>query len=116
MKIGDVSRETGLSTSRIRFYERTGLITAAERAGNGYRDYNPDIVPLLLFIEQAQALGFTLREISGAGPTTGDHIVRCDHVISLLKTKLESVDALILAAKERRARIAALIADFEGPG
>jgi MerR family transcriptional regulator, copper efflux regulator len=41
MRIGELSRQTGISTSRIRFYEKHALLPKAIRAGNGYRAY-PD--------------------------------------------------------------------------
>lgn len=37
MKIGDLAKRTGLTASRIRFYERVGLLKAVERTTNGYR-------------------------------------------------------------------------------
>ena len=37
MKIGELSRLTGLATSAIRFYEASGLLPSAERGANGYR-------------------------------------------------------------------------------
>lgn len=47
MKIGELAKRSGLTASRIRFYEAAGLITAVERQSNGYRDYSPDAVWML---------------------------------------------------------------------
>jgi MerR family transcriptional regulator, copper efflux regulator len=41
MRIGELSRRTGISTSRIRFYEKRKVLPKAARGGNGYREY-PD--------------------------------------------------------------------------
>ena len=60
MKIGELAAATGLATSAIRFYEQSGLLPAAQRAGNGYRSYSVEAVDRLRFIQVAQALGFTL--------------------------------------------------------
>ncbi|MBB4979849.1 MULTISPECIES: MerR family transcriptional regulator [Streptomyces] len=38
MKIGELSRLTGVSVRALRYYEEEGLIRP-DRAGNGYRDY-----------------------------------------------------------------------------
>src|SRR5476649_2122111 len=35
MKIGELSKQTGVSPSRIRFYEAEGVIPRADRAANG---------------------------------------------------------------------------------
>ena len=54
MKIGEIAKAAGVTTSRIRFYERRGIIAPAVRGGNGYRDYPKELVGILRFIEQAQ--------------------------------------------------------------
>lgn len=113
MKIGEIAKAAGVTTSRIRFYERKGIIPPADRGPNGYRDYPPDLVALLRFIEQAQGLGFTLREIADVEIGTGDHIVSCTDALALLAKKHETVTALIAEARDRKRRIEALMADLE---
>ncbi|MBA4491761.1 MerR family transcriptional regulator [Paracoccus sp. S1E-3] len=113
MKIGEIAKAAGVSTSRIRFYEREGIIPAADRSANGYRDYPAELVTLLRFIEQAQGLGFTLREISGVGIGTGEHIVSCADALELLAGKRDSITALIAEAQDRKQRIEALMAELE---
>ncbi len=113
MKIGEIAKAAGVTTSRIRFYEKRGIIPPALRGDNGYRDYSPDVVGTLRYIEQAQNLGFTLREIVDVEPGTGDHPVACGVAIELLSRKLTAVDQLIAEAQERKQRILALIAELE---
>jgi len=64
MKIGELSRQTGLSIDTIRYYEQRGLIPAAARSASGYRHYTTGDVSRLTFIVQSKELGFTLEEIS----------------------------------------------------
>ncbi len=114
MKIGDVARAAGVSTSRIRFYEKNGIIPPAERGDNGYRDYPPELVATLGFIEQAQALGFTLREMAAVKVTPdAEHPISCEVALPLLRGKLGAVERLIAEAKDRKRRIEALIAELE---
>lgn len=42
MKIGERAARTGPTPSRIRFYERIGLLTSVERQANGYRRAHPE--------------------------------------------------------------------------
>jgi len=63
MNIGELSRQTGVSTKTVRYYETIGLVPPPERADNGYRIYQPDAVERLLFIRDAQASGLSLTEI-----------------------------------------------------
>lgn len=45
MRIGEVADAVGLSTKTLRFYEQSGLLPAPARSANGYRDYQPEILP-----------------------------------------------------------------------
>lgn len=71
MRIGELAREVGLNTSAIRFYEASGLLPASARGQNRYREYGPDALKRLQFIQLAQRLGFsldTLRALFAADP------------------------------------------------
>ncbi|MDB6181320.1 MerR family transcriptional regulator [Paracoccus fistulariae] len=113
MKIGEIATAAGVTTSRIRFYERQGIIPSAERGVNGYRDYAPDLIALLRFIEQAQGLGFSLKEIASIEIRTGEHIVSCTDALAMLAEKHKSITALIAEARDRKARIEALMAELQ---
>lgn len=63
MKIGELSQRTGLSLSRIRYYERIGLLRVVERLPNGYRVYPENAVVILGLVLVAQDAGFTLEEM-----------------------------------------------------
>jgi MerR family redox-sensitive transcriptional activator SoxR len=62
MAIGEVAERTGMSTSRIRYYEARGLVPEPERAA-GKRRYGPEVFRRLAIIDAAQRVGFTLEEI-----------------------------------------------------
>lgn len=113
MKIGEIAKAAGVTTSRIRFYEARGIIAPADRGPNGYRDYPEALIALLRFIEQAQGLGFTLREIASVEVRSGPHPISCAEAIRLLSAKREAVDALIAEAEERRRKIDVLITELE---
>ena len=112
MKIGDVARAAGVTTSRIRFYERRGLLPPPDRGANGYRSYSPELVGLLRFMDLAQQLGFTLREVAAVRPGMNGHYVSCDAALDLLATKLSAVTTLIAEAEARRDRIKATMAEL----
>ncbi len=63
MKIGELSRLSGLTIDTIRFYEREGLLPAPVRTPSGYRDYPAETYDRLSFIKRARELGFRLHEI-----------------------------------------------------
>jgi MerR family transcriptional regulator, copper efflux regulator len=65
MKINELAKKAGVTTSAIRYYEQQGLLDArhVRREENNYRDYNEEAVEQFLIIKEAQAAGFTLAEI-----------------------------------------------------
>ena len=56
-------RWAGISTATVRYYERIGVLPAADRSPNGYRNYDERTVERLGFIGRAKQLGCTLDEI-----------------------------------------------------
>jgi DNA-binding transcriptional MerR regulator len=62
LAIGEVARRTGMTASRIRYYEARGLLPAPERV-SGKRRYGDDVLRRLAIIDAAQRVGFGLAEI-----------------------------------------------------
>ena len=61
--IGEFARRTGLASSALRYYERTGLLSPTARAG-GRRHYASSSTERVALIQLCQDAGFTLREIN----------------------------------------------------
>jgi DNA-binding transcriptional MerR regulator len=113
MKIGELARRTGLSASRIRFYEASGLIEA-RRLGNGYRDYTEQTVRSLEIITCGQQAGFSLeemRKLTGASAAGAD---RHGLLLASLKRKVAEIEAMQQRLAHNRAQLQALIAGIEG--
>jgi DNA-binding transcriptional MerR regulator len=93
MRIGGLAARTGIPPQTIRFYERRGLLPAADRRPNGYRDYREADAARLAFIRSAQAAGLTLAEIEGVLRVRQAGQAPCGHVSGLLARKLDDVHA-----------------------
>ena len=63
MRIGALAAATSTPVETIRFYEREGLIPAAQRAANNYRQYTPAHAERLAFIRHCRNLDMTLDEV-----------------------------------------------------
>ncbi len=61
--IGALARTAGVNVETIRYYQRRGLLPKPGKPVAGYRRYPADTLARLRFIQRAQELGFTLREI-----------------------------------------------------
>ncbi len=64
MKIGEVAKETGLSVSNIRFYERKGLLAPSRDKESQYRDFSEDDVIRLKKIIVLRKAGISVEKIS----------------------------------------------------
>ncbi|NVK36114.1 MAG: helix-turn-helix domain-containing protein [Rhodobacteraceae bacterium] len=62
LDIAEVSKQTGVAASKLRYYEEQGLVESVGRRGLK-RLFEPDIVLKLSFISLGQAAGFSLDEI-----------------------------------------------------
>ncbi|HDK7159204.1 MerR family transcriptional regulator [Clostridium botulinum] len=60
---GELAKQTGISTSTIRYYEDSGILPAPKRIANGYRVYTDDYLVKIKFIKDAKSLGYSLKEI-----------------------------------------------------
>jgi MerR family copper efflux transcriptional regulator len=63
MRIGELSRLSGVPVETIRYYERERLLAEPLRAASGYRHYSSAALERLRFIKMTQGLGFSLKEI-----------------------------------------------------
>jgi DNA-binding transcriptional MerR regulator len=63
MRIGELSRRSGVPRTALRYYEQVGLLSPPERTESGYRSYSEDAIDRLAFIASARAVGLTLAEV-----------------------------------------------------
>jgi len=112
MRIGELSGRTGISTSRIRFYERHDVLSKPRRNGNGYRTYPDTAAKILELIDTAQQLGFSLNEIrtglSEAAPNLPSKAAKAD----ALRSKLDHIDQHIKEVRARRRQIVKLLKEM----
>ncbi|WP_280171639.1 MerR family transcriptional regulator [Agrobacterium pusense] len=111
MNIGELAKRTGLTNSRIRFYESAGLLKTVDRRPNGYRTYPPEAVMVLELITTAQAAGFSLDEIRKLLPPGLD---RWDHggLIEALRGKIADIEALESRLAYSKSQLVALLEDI----
>jgi len=62
-KVGDLSRETGLTVRTLHHYDELGLVTPSTRTESGHRLYGEADVARLQQVLSLRSLGFALEEI-----------------------------------------------------
>jgi len=95
LTIGKLAKEIGVNVQTVRYYERRRLLTPADRRPSGYRLYGDEALRRLRFIKNAQALGFTLREITELLNLRVRSRARCGDVQRKAEEKLQCVEAKV---------------------
>jgi Cd(II)/Pb(II)-responsive transcriptional regulator len=91
MKIGEISKTTGIAVETIRYYERIGLVPAPEREASGYRHYRQQHLDRLLFIRRCRNLDMAQDEIRELIELADQPDADCSQVDALLARHLEHV-------------------------
>ena len=110
LTIGDVARRASVTTSTVRFYERRGLLTAADRR-SGQRRYRVRTLRRLVFIGMLQDAGLSLVDI--AGVLDAADVAEWK---AIARRRLTNLDAEIVRLQEARAYLAgALLCRYDHP-
>jgi MerR family copper efflux transcriptional regulator len=112
MQIGELSKRTIVSTSRIRFYEKHAVLPKSIRGGNGYWDYPDTAVKMLELIAGAQRLGFSLREVRDALAEAAPHFPSNAAIVQALWSKLAHIDQHLKEVQARRSEILKLLEEM----
>ncbi len=88
MKIGEISKTTGIPVETIRYYEKIGLVPAPERLASGYRQYRQSHLDRLLFIKRCRNLDMAQDEIRELIRLADQPDADCSEVDALLARHL----------------------------
>ena len=90
MTIGQLASAGGVNVETIRYYQREKLLPTPQRRPSSIRRYSEEELNRLLFIKRAQALGFSLIEITLLLQLAeGEH---CAETQALAEKKLDMVE------------------------
>jgi len=112
LKIGEVSKRSGIGIEALRFYEKSGLLDKPSRTFGGYRVYGPEILERLAFIKQAQALGFSLDEIKRIVDDARTGQSPCDEVREIVSRRLEELDERMRELRRYRKELAETLEEW----
>jgi MerR family transcriptional regulator, copper efflux regulator len=113
MRIGELSRRTGISTSRIRFYEKHAVLPEPIRDENGYRAYPDAAAKILSLVDDAQRLGFSLSEIRAGLSEAAPNFPSRAALVKALRGKLVHIDQHIKEVRARRRLIMKLLEEMD---
>ena len=93
LTIGQLAKMASVNAQTVRYYERRNLLQPTDRKASGYRVYSDDALRRLRFIKNAQALGFTLREVTDLLNLRVSSVARCGTIQVKAQAKLRQVEA-----------------------
>lgn len=108
MKIGDLSKATGVSSTTIRHYEAEGLISPPSRTDNNYRTYSKAHVADLVFVRNCRELNMTFDEIRTLMALRGRRDVDCGATNALLDEHIGHIDVELATLQQIRSELQTL--------
>ena len=117
MRIGEVSRGTGLPRDTIRYYEREGLIGSDDppQTSNSYRDYSEATVERLIMITEARSVGFSVEDLRRLFAGLDGMVATPFDAEGFLDGKIEELRALIERSRRLIQMLRATKAALAGP-
>jgi DNA-binding transcriptional MerR regulator len=116
LKIGDVSKRSGIGIEALRFYEKSGILEKPSRTYSGYRVYGEEVLERLAFIKRAQALGFSLDEIKRIIEDARKGESPCDEVREIVSRRLEELDERMREMRRYRKELAETLEEWNEVG
>ncbi|HEX7957751.1 MAG TPA: MerR family DNA-binding protein [Pyrinomonadaceae bacterium] len=116
LKIGEVSKRSGVGVEALRFYEKGGLLDSPARTYGGYRVYGEEVLERLAFIKQAQALGFSLEEVRRIIDDARKGASPCDDVREIVRRRLEELDARLRELRRYREELKQTLREWDEVG
>ena len=113
MRIGELTRRTGVDQRLLRYYEQQGLLHPA-RHSNGYREYHEEDVSKVAWIRRMLRAGLSTATIAEfqacAERNAGRDPGNCRLLAARLGAERERIDAAIAELTANRAALDQLIA------
>jgi len=99
MTIGKLANSGGVNVETIRYYQREKLLPTPKRIFGSIRRYGDEELKRLLFIKRAQAIGFSLTEITlllqlAEGEHCAETQELAERKLDVIKQKLADLHAI----------------------
>ncbi|MFB6621863.1 MULTISPECIES: MerR family transcriptional regulator [unclassified Streptomyces] len=94
MRIGELSRRTGVHTHQLRYYEAQGLLEA-DRGSNGYREYDESAVLRVRQIRHLLGAGLSSEDIAYLLPcAVGEvpELVGCPELLAAMRSRMGRIE------------------------
>lgn len=116
LRIGEVSRRSGVSVKTIRFYCDQGLIQARARSEGGFRLFDAAIFADLALIRALRAMDVPLAELARILEVRRSGVCNCSALKASISTKLDSIDQRLQELQAMKQELGALLERWQDCG
>lgn len=107
--IGEAAKLSGVNIETIRYYEREGIVPAADRSANGRRHYDAAAITRLRFIRRCRDLGFPISDVRALLDLSNNAPKHCDDVRAISERHLLDVRERLSDLRELEAALSELV-------
>ena len=110
MRIGELSRRTGVNAHQLRYYGAQGLLEA-DRSANGYREYDEGAVLRVKQIRHLLGAGLSSEDIAYLLPCAvgeAPELPGCSELLAAMRSRLRRLDDQM----DKLARSRGALADY----
>ncbi|SFO94260.1 DNA-binding transcriptional regulator, MerR family [Amycolatopsis arida] len=118
MRIGELSRRTGVNAHQLRYYEAQGLLEA-DRGANGYREYGETAVLRVRQIRHLLGAGLSSDDIAYLLPCAvgeAPELPGCPELLAAMRSRLRRLDEQLDRLAQSRDALARYIGAAERMG
>lgn len=109
LTIGKAAKLSGVNIETIRYYEREGIVPAADRSTNGRRLYDAAAITRLRFIRRCRDLGFAISDVRALLDLSENASKHCDDVRAISERHLSDVRERLSDLQELEAALSELV-------
>ncbi|ROT94019.1 MerR family transcriptional regulator [Altererythrobacter sp. FM1] len=114
MRIGELAKATGTKAETIRYYEREGILPAADRTDSNYRDYSDSHLATLTFVRRARGLGFSMAQVRQLLAFSEHKEKPCADIDRLVRHQMQDVQQKIADLKSLHEELEEMMRSCEG--
>jgi DNA-binding transcriptional MerR regulator len=116
LRIGEVSKRTGLPVKTIRFYCDQGLLQPSGRSGAGYRLFDQDNLAELTIIRALRSMDVSISELSSILEMRRSGVCNCSVLKGSIAAKMASIDQRISEFRAMQLELARLLDSWQDCG